>query len=83
MRTIGYARSAAKQLLAITSRDRYRIQAKLLQYAANPKSLANQVQALKGSPALRLRVGDYRVIFSDDGMVLLILKVGHRREVYD
>ena len=83
MREISYTRTAIKQLLAIAAKDRVRITDKLRQYSADPASLANQVKALKGSPALRLRVGDYRVIFTDDGVVLLILKVGHRREVYD
>lgn len=57
--------------------------AKIEQYAADPASLANQVKALKGVVAYRLRVGDYRVIFSEDAIVLLVLKVGHRREIYE
>lgn len=63
--------------------DRERILTKMRQYAADPWSLANQVSALKGVKALRLRVGDYRVVFTDDGTVVLVLKVGHRRDVYD
>jgi len=31
----------------------------------------------------RLRVGDYRVIFSIDGEKIIILKVGHRKDVYN
>jgi mRNA interferase RelE/StbE len=83
VRGISYTRRAAKELLALGSKDRERILAKLKQYAAYPKSLANQVKALKGSSALRLRAGDYRVSFTDDGIVLLILKIGNRRDVYD
>jgi mRNA interferase RelE/StbE len=32
----------------------------------------------------RLRVGDWRVVFAlrDDVLVILVLRVGHRREVY-
>jgi mRNA interferase RelE/StbE len=32
----------------------------------------------------RLRVGDWRVVFAlrDDALVVLVLRVGHRREVY-
>ena len=49
----------------------------------NPSALANQIKPLKGVRALRLRVGDYRVIFTDEGMIPMILKVGHRRDVYE
>jgi mRNA-degrading endonuclease RelE of RelBE toxin-antitoxin system len=27
-------------------------------------------------------VGDYRVIFTEQGVVLAIIRIGHRREVY-
>jgi addiction module RelE/StbE family toxin len=38
--------------------------------------------SLKG--ARRLRVGDYRVIYTiEPGEVILIVKIGHRREVYE
>ena len=44
-----------------------------------------RVQRLAGSPYSRLRVGDYRVILDIQGNVLriLVLKVGHRRQVYN
>lgn len=40
---------------------------------------------LKGSETFRLRVGDYRVIYEvgeDSRLRILVLTVGHRREVY-
>ncbi|MDZ7363783.1 MAG: type II toxin-antitoxin system RelE/ParE family toxin [candidate division KSB1 bacterium] len=30
----------------------------------------------------RFRIGDYRVIFDVDGAALVILRAGHRREIY-
>ena len=30
----------------------------------------------------KLRVGDYRVIYKVDGRKIIILKIGHRKEVY-
>jgi len=30
----------------------------------------------------RFRIGDYRVIFDLEGDVILVLRVGHRREIY-
>jgi mRNA interferase RelE/StbE len=39
---------------------------------------------LKGSVFWRVRVGDYRIIYDirDGELVVLVLDVGHRREVY-
>ena len=40
------------------------------------------VVAMAGSPAARLRTGDYRVIFDEDADSLHILALGHRRDIY-
>jgi mRNA interferase RelE/StbE len=33
----------------------------------------------------RIRVGDYRVVYQihDDRLIVLVVRIGHRREVYD
>jgi len=59
-----------------------RIIGKIDDYAADPASQANNVTALKGRDGIRLRVGDWRVIMSDDGQVLDVLDVGPRGGVY-
>jgi mRNA interferase RelE/StbE len=52
--------------------------------AENPRRFG---KALTGDLAglWRYRIGDYRVIatFEDDAFVVLVLRVAHRREVYD
>lgn len=61
-----------------------RIREKVTQYAADPAAQANNVKALKGAKGyLRLRVGDWRVIFRDDGTVVAIVSIGARGSVYD
>jgi mRNA interferase RelE/StbE len=42
------------------------------------------VTKLVGDPGYRLRVGDYRVIFDiDEGnLVILVIKIGHRKKIY-
>lgn len=43
-------------------------------------------KALKGFAGLyRLRVGDYRIIYcvNENELVILVIKVGHRREIYE
>lgn len=59
------------------------VRAKITQYADNPASLANNVTRLKGRTGWRLRVGDWRVIFDDDGAVLAILAIGPRGGIYE
>jgi mRNA interferase RelE/StbE len=43
---------------------------------------AKGVKRLRGSNGFRLRVGDYRVIFSVENEQIQVLKVGHRKNIY-
>jgi len=58
-----------------------RVIKKVDELSENPFS--KDIKRLKGSKDFRLRVGDYRVIFSIDQDSIQILKVGHRKNVYD
>jgi mRNA interferase RelE/StbE len=60
-----------------------RIIAKIEQYAQEPVTQANNVTALKGREGISLRVGDWRVIMNDDGVVLAVLEIGPRGSVYE
>ena len=40
------------------------------------------VKKLVGDPGYRLRVGDYRIILDINKNKLLVLKVGHRKNIY-
>ena len=61
-----------------------RIRSKVAQLAVDPESLANNVKALKGSDRLmRLRVGDWRVIYTEELLILLVIKVAARGSAYD
>lgn len=83
MRTIRWSHTALKQFMALPTTAQAAIEAKLDLLAAQPSALANQVKALKGVAAFRLRVGTYRVIFKDADTILTVLAVGHRKNVYD
>lgn len=82
MKTIRYSREADAALAKMGTKQAAAIEAKLEQYAADPASLVNNVKQLRGTPVLRLRVGDYRIIFDEDMNVLDILAIGHRRMIY-
>jgi mRNA interferase RelE/StbE len=60
-----------------------RVRGKIALYASDPDALGNNVKRLSGSPWLRLRVGDWRIIMDDRGSVLAILKIGPRGSIYD
>lgn len=58
-----------------------RISKKVRELENDPFS--KDIKRLKGSNDFRLRVGDYRVIFSIEGDLITILKIGHRKNVYE
>ncbi len=83
MKRIVYSKESLKLLARIPATDAQRIRGKIKQYAEDPASLANNVKAMVGSPFIRLRVGDWRVVMDDQGHVLGIVRVGPRGGVYD
>ena len=50
----------------------------------NPRSIGQALQGERLGEFWKYRVGDYRLIakIEDDRLVILVLKVGRRREVY-
>src|SRR3546814_12412205 len=77
VKPIVYTRSAIRSLGRMPVSKARLIRSKIEQYAADPASLANNVKALKGRDAIRLRVGDWRVIM-EDGVVIAVLEIGPR-----
>jgi mRNA interferase RelE/StbE len=80
---IRYSKAAIKALSAMPANTARRIMAKVERYAADPASLANNVKKLQGRDGYRLRIGDWRVIFDHDGVVLDVLQIGPRGGVYE
>lgn len=62
---------------------RRRIQAALELLVDVPRPPA-AIQLVGGSGEWRVRTGDYRLVYEvkDDELVVLVLRVGHRREIY-
>jgi mRNA interferase RelE/StbE len=76
-------RSAAKAIKKIPKPDRRRISEKIDSLADELPS--PEVTKMKGdNPFHRIRVGDYRIIYEiqDEVLVILIVKVGHRKDIY-
>ena len=80
--TVEFERNARKELLALPVAVRERIMEAVQRLAVDPFKSVN-VKSLNGG-VFRLRVGDYRVIFSvkTEVLIVLVIKIGHRREVY-
>jgi mRNA interferase RelE/StbE len=57
------------------------IRTKIKQYADDASSQANNVKSLVGS--MRLRVGGFRVIFTETADVITILDIGPRGGIYE
>lgn len=70
-----------EQLLKLDSLLSKRIIKKVSELSENPFS--KEIKKLRGIPGYRLRVGDYRVIFDMEKDLILILKIGHRKNIYD
>jgi mRNA interferase RelE/StbE len=84
VRRIEYSRDAARTLARIDRATSRRIRDKVEQLAAEPEALAANLRALKGPGGLkRLRVGDWRVIFTETLVVISVQKVAPRGSVYE
>jgi len=75
-------KSVRKDLEPIPKRDVRRILAAIAELANDPRP--PQSRKLSGSEKYRLRCGVYRVLYEIQNAVLIVcvVKVGHRREVY-
>lgn len=77
------SRSAAKELRRLDRSVQTRVVAALALLRDNPRPPT--VKALTGHPGLlRVRVGDYRIVYrvQEDRLLVLVLTVGHRSSVY-
>jgi len=80
--SIKWDRRALKELKAIARDQHAKIFSAISALRENP--LQGRALSGKWKGLRRLRVGNYRVIYGFDGQELLIsvIRVGHRREVY-
>lgn len=74
--------AAVKALRRISAHDENRIRGAIALLGENPRPPG--AKALQGRDALRVRVGDYRIIYSihDDVLLVVVVTLGHRSSVY-
>jgi mRNA interferase RelE/StbE len=75
-------RSAAKELEAVPTKDRQRIVRRIEGLAEDPRPAG--AEKLSGDDKYRIRQGDYRILYEikDERLVVTVVRVGNRREVY-
>lgn len=79
---VRFARPVAKELRRLDRREAKRLVEAAEALADDPRPTG--AEKVQGSPYLRIRVGNYRIVYEvrDEELVVLVVKVGHRREVY-
>ncbi len=80
---IELTRDALRALAKLDKPVRRRVQGAIDRLADDPHPAG--MIALRGAPgAFRIRVGDYRVIYvlHDDRLLVVVIDIGHRRDVY-
>jgi len=76
-----YTRRAERDIKKLEPNTKDRIGKALLRYNEEPLRFAEKLS----DPILgkyRFRIGDYRIIFDIEGSEIVVLRVGHRREIY-
>lgn len=83
MYTINYKNSANKQLESLPTKIALAILEKIDQLETNP--YPNGYKKIKGfTDYYRIRVGSYRVIYEvqNHELIIMVIKIGHRKDVY-
>ena len=76
-----YTRRAEKDILKLDPEIKERIGKSLLRFSKDPLKFAEKLTD-SSLGTYRFRVGDYRVVFDLEGVEIVVLRVGHRKEIY-
>ena len=76
-----YTNRAIKDIQKLDPEIKKRIGKALLRYEENPLNYSEKLIDPKLG-TYRFRIGDYRVIFDIEGKDIVVLRVGHRRDIY-
>lgn len=79
---VEFTPAADQQFRKLPTQLQARLKPHIDALAQNPRPPG--VEKLTGEDAYRFRVGDYRVLYEvhDKKLLVLVVKIGHRREVY-
>ena len=80
MNKVVFTPAGTRQWIKLSVDVRRRIDKRLMEFAESGKG---DVKRLHGRDGARLRVGDWRLIFYETRDEIVVVAVGHRREIYD
>lgn len=85
MWSVAYTADAIRALKKMDRWTAKRLRSKILALARDPKAPNNNVKKLTGVAGYRLRVGDWRVIYTlkHEVLTVIVVRIGHRSEVYE
>lgn len=77
-----FKRSVAKDLRDIPDEEVTRIVERIKSLASHPRPAGSE--KLSGQDRYRVRQGAYRIVYAvdDEELIVLVVKIGHRRDVY-
>lgn len=86
MYELHFLSSAKKEFAKLDTVVQKIIKEKLILLVTNPDVLKNNIKPLKGEykGKFRLRINQYRIVFQvkDEELIIIVVRVGHRKEVY-
>ena len=86
MYKLEFLTSAKKEFKRLNLPAQKLLKDKLIKLSQNPDNFKNNIKALKGKHQgkFRFRVGEYRIIIKkeDKKLIILIVSIGHRKDIY-
>lgn len=82
---VEFAKSAKREFDRLPADMQGKVAEALAFLSGNPFSDLLRIKKLKGAPSLyRIRIGDWRIVYEVRRglLVVVVIKIGHRREVY-
>ena len=82
--TIEIARPAQRQLKKLDAKTRKKISRRIERLAEDPRPPGVVKLTDVSPPIYRIRDGQYRILYTidDDKLIVLVVRIGHRSEVY-
>jgi mRNA interferase RelE/StbE len=80
--SVVFRKSVEKELKQIPAKDQIRILKRIASLASDPRPQGSK--KLSGQERYRLRQGNYRILYEiqDTKLIVTVVKVGNRRDVY-
>lgn len=79
--TLLYTKTVVKDIQKLDTIVKRKIKNKIERYSQNPVRFAKKLTNSQIG-TFRWRIGNYRIVFDIDGDKIIILRIGHRREIY-